>query len=175
MLVGRLLRIVSTIILAILVIILIAVVSLFVYEPSPTEGFAFSSAGKTIQLSDGRSLAYLDSGNPEGRPVFYFHGGPGSRLEGYLYNELNQQLGIRMIAIDRPGYGLSDFQEDRTYLDWPDDVSELANQLGIDRLSWLERPHMQATITPKVCLLAPPSAVPGSISCSSGAQIMARG
>jgi pimeloyl-ACP methyl ester carboxylesterase len=137
MLVGRLLRIVSTIILAILVIILIAVVSLFVYEPSPTEGFAFSSAGKTIQLSDGRSLAYLDSGNPEGRPVFYFHGGPGSRLEGYLYNELNQQLGIRMIAIDRPGYGLSDFQEDRTYLDWPDDVSELANQLGIDRFAVL--------------------------------------
>lgn len=137
MLVRRLLRIFSIIILAILVIILVAVVGLFVYEPSLDEGFAFSSAGKTIQLSDGPTLAYLDIGDPEGRPVFYFHGGPGSRLEGLLFDELNQQLGIRMIALDRPGYRLSDFQEDRTYLDWPDDVSELADQLGIDHFAVL--------------------------------------
>jgi pimeloyl-ACP methyl ester carboxylesterase len=137
MLVRRLLRIFSIIIVAILVIILVAVVGLFVYAPSPEEGFSFSSAGKTIQLSDGRTLAYLDIGDPEGRPVFYFHGGPGSRLQGLLFDELNQQLGIRMIASDRPGYGLSDFQEDRTYLDWPDDVSELADQLGIDRFAVL--------------------------------------
>jgi len=108
-LVRRLLRIFSIISLAILAIILVAVVGLFVYEPSPAEGFAFSSAGRTIQLSDGRTLAYLETGNPKGRPVFYFHGGPGSRLEGLFYDELNQQLGIRMIALDRPGYGLSDF------------------------------------------------------------------
>jgi len=137
MLLRRVLRIFSIVIFAILVIILVAVVGLFVYEPSPGEGFTFSSAGQTIQLSDGRTLAYLDIGDPEGRPVFYFHGGPGSRLEGLLFDELNQQLGIRMIAPDRPGYGLSDFQEDRTYLDWPDDVSELADQLGIDRFAVL--------------------------------------
>jgi hypothetical protein len=54
----------SIIILAILVIILVAVVGLFIYEPSPAEGFAFSSAGETIQLSDGRTLAYLETGDP---------------------------------------------------------------------------------------------------------------
>jgi pimeloyl-ACP methyl ester carboxylesterase len=127
----------SIIILAILVITLLAIVGLFAYEPSPAKGFTFSSVGKTIQLSDGRTLAYLDIGDPEGRPLFYFHGGPGSRLEGLLFYELNQQLGIRMIAPDRPGFGLSDFQEDRTYLDWPDDVRELADQLGIDRFAVL--------------------------------------
>jgi len=137
MLLGRLLRILSIVILAILLIIVVAVVGLSLYEPSVAEGFAFSSAGKTIQLSDGRTLAYLDTGDPEGRPLFYFHGGPGSRLEGLLFDELNQQLGIRMIAPDRPGHGLSDFQEDRTYLDWPNDVSELADQLGIDRFAVL--------------------------------------
>jgi pimeloyl-ACP methyl ester carboxylesterase len=42
-----------------------------------------------------------------------------------------------MIAADRPGHGLSDFQQDRTYLDWPMDVSELADQLGIDRFAVL--------------------------------------
>lgn len=115
----------------------VAIIGLFVYEPTPADDFAFSSAGETIQLSDGRTLAYLDTGDPEGRPVFYFHGGPGSRLEGLFFDELNQQLGIRMIATDRPGYGLSDFQEDRSYLDWPDDISELADQLGIDRFAVL--------------------------------------
>ncbi|MCU7932465.1 MAG: alpha/beta hydrolase [Candidatus Thiodiazotropha sp. (ex Codakia rugifera)] len=133
----RVLRFFSKIILAILVIILVAVIGLFIYEPSPGEGLAFSSAGQTIMLSDSRTLAYLDIGDPEGLPVFYFHGGPGSRLEGIIFEELNQQLGIRMISLDRPGYGLSDFQEDRTYLNWPDDVSELADQLGIDRFAVL--------------------------------------
>ena len=125
------------IILAILVITTVAIVGLFVYEPSPAKGFAFSSLGKTIQLSDGRTLAYLDIGDPEGRPLFYFHGGPGSRLEGLLFDELNQQLGIRMITTDRPGFGLSDLQKDRTYLDWPDDVRELADRLDINRFAVL--------------------------------------
>jgi len=125
------------IIIVILVMVVVAIVGLFIYEPSPAKGFAFSSVGKTIQLSDGRTLGYVDTGDPEGHPLFYFHGGPGSRLEGLLYDELNQQLGIRMIATDRPGFGLSDFQEDRTYLDWPGDVRELADQLGIDRFAVL--------------------------------------
>jgi pimeloyl-ACP methyl ester carboxylesterase len=112
-------------------------VGLFAYEPSPGRGFTFSSSGKTIQLSDGRTLAYLDIGDHKGLPVFYFHGGPGSRLEGLLFDELSQHLGIRMIATERPGYGLSDPLEDRTYLDWADDVGELADQLGIERFAVL--------------------------------------
>jgi pimeloyl-ACP methyl ester carboxylesterase len=135
--VRRPLRISLIVILAMLAILLVAIVGLFVYEPSPAEGFAFSSAGETIRLSDGRTLAYLETGDREGRPVFYFHGGPGSRLQGLLFDELNRQLGIRMIAPDRPGYGLSDFQEDRGYLDWPNDVGELADHLGIDRFAVL--------------------------------------
>ena len=125
------------IIIVIVAIVMAAIVGLFIYEPSPAQGFGFSPVGKTIQLSDGRTLGYVDTGDPEGHPLFYFHGGPGSRLEGLLYDELNQQLGIRMIATDRPGFGLSDFQEDRTYLDWPGDIRELADQLGIDRFAVL--------------------------------------
>ena len=128
---------ISIIIIAILVITMVAIAGLFLYEPTPGDGFAFSSLGKTIQLSDGRTLAYLDIGDPEGRPLFYFHGGPGSRLDGLLYDELNQQMGIRMIAPDRPGFGLSDFQKERTYLDWPDDVRELADRLAINRFAVL--------------------------------------
>lgn len=131
------LRVLAVLLLLALVLVLAAVAGLFVYEPSPTEGFGFSSAGRTIRLSDGRALAYLDTGDPEGRPLFHFHGGPGSRLEGLLFDQLNRRLGIRMIVPDRPGYGLSDSQEDRTYLDWPQDVRELADHLGIDRFAVL--------------------------------------
>jgi pimeloyl-ACP methyl ester carboxylesterase len=58
-----------------------------------------------------------------------------------------------MIAPDRPGYGLSDFQKDRTYLDWPDDVSELADHLGIDRfavLGWSSGGPHAAAVAHKV-------------------------
>lgn len=130
----------STIVIVLLLISLLAALSLFVlfvYEPSPLDGFSFSSAGTTIQLPDGRRLAYLETGDPEGRPVLYFHGSPGSRLEGLFFDQFNKQLGVRLIAIDRPGYGLSDFQQNRTYLNWAGDVSEMADQLGIDRFAVL--------------------------------------
>jgi pimeloyl-ACP methyl ester carboxylesterase len=133
----RWLRVLLKLVLALVVIMVLAVAGVFVYEPSPAKGFAFSSAGETVQLADGRALGYLEVGDPEGRPVFYFHGGPGSRLEGLLFEELSQQLGIRLIATERPGYGLSDYQEDRTYLDWPDDIAQLADHLGIDRFAVL--------------------------------------
>ncbi len=44
---------------------------------------------------------------------------------------------VRIIAPDRPGFGLSDFQRGRTLLDWPDDVACLADELGIDRFAVL--------------------------------------
>jgi pimeloyl-ACP methyl ester carboxylesterase len=42
---------------------------------------------------------------------------------------------VRVIAADRPGCGLSDFQPDRRIGDWPGDVVELADALGIDRFA----------------------------------------
>ena len=131
------LRFLLVISLVVPLVIAVAVAGLFIYEPTPAEGFDFSSEGETMQLSDGRTLAYMDLGDRAGRPVFYFHGAPGSRLEGLVFEELNKQMQIRMIALDRPGYGLSDFQDGRTYLDWPRDVGELADHLGIDRFAVL--------------------------------------
>lgn len=56
-------------------------------------------------LSDGRTLAYCDYGDSRGHPVFYAHGGPGSRLEGSFFNETAARFGFRLIATDRPGMG----------------------------------------------------------------------
>jgi tetratricopeptide (TPR) repeat protein len=88
-----------------------------------------------LTLPDGRTLGYLDVGDPYGYPLFYFHGVPGSRLEIIHYTETLKELHIRLIAPDRPGYGLSTDHPRRRILDWPDDVATLADHLGIARFA----------------------------------------
>ncbi|MGF1473368.1 MAG: alpha/beta fold hydrolase [Rubrobacteraceae bacterium] len=83
-------------------------------------------------LEDGRRISYADYGDPEGRPVFYFHGSPGSREEGSLTHEAARKRGYRIIAPDRPGMGLSDYRKGYTLLDHVRDVSELANHLELE-------------------------------------------
>jgi pimeloyl-ACP methyl ester carboxylesterase len=95
------------------------------------------SNDRTIRLRDGRRLGYAEWGDAGGRPVLYFHGWPGARVEGRLAEEAARARGVRLIAIDRPGMGLSDFQPRRTLVDWPDDVLQRAAALGLDRFALL--------------------------------------
>ena len=97
------------------------------------------SFNKQIKLKDGRMLGYDEHGAPEGKPIFYFHGHPGSRLDWKLFDENDNaaELNARIIAVDRPGSGLSDFKRGRKILDWPDDVIELAEALQVDRFAVL--------------------------------------
>jgi pimeloyl-ACP methyl ester carboxylesterase len=92
-------------------------------------------AGQTLVLRDGRRLGYGEFGRPDGEPGFYFHGHPGSRLEAEFADAAAADAGARIIALDRPGYGLSDFQPDRAILDWPRDVEQAADAFGFDRVS----------------------------------------
>ena len=92
-----------------------------------------------VKLRDGRMLGYAEYGSPDGKPVFYFHGFPGSRLDWLLTDPDNTaaEQNARIIAVDRPGMGLSDYQRGRKIADWPDDVIELANALQVDSFSVL--------------------------------------
>ena len=73
-------------------------------------------ATSTIALPDGRTLAYCTFGDADGRPVFVFHGGVGSRGFGLLYEDAAAALGARVISPDRPGFGRSDPDPDRAIL-----------------------------------------------------------
>lgn len=86
-----------------------------------------------LKLRDGRQLGFAEYGEARGEPVFYFHGWPSSRLEAEAVETKVRQQGARVIAIDRPGYGLSDFQPGRRLTDWPADVKQVADHLGIGR------------------------------------------
>ncbi len=86
-----------------------------------------------LRLDDGRLLGYAELGDPAGTPVFAFHGTPGSFRMVEPASAAAARLGIRLIAPDRPGYGLSDYQPSRRLTDWPRDVVDLAGALGIER------------------------------------------
>ena len=80
-----------------------------------------------ITLPDGRRLGCAEYGDPDAMPVLYCHGFPSCRLEPSML----PVSGIRLIALDRPGYGLSDPLPGRTLLDWPRDVAAAADALGL--------------------------------------------
>jgi|SRR5690242_1576069 len=92
------------------------------------------SHSHTFTLSSGRTLGYADYGDPRGRVILYQHGLPGSRIEAARYHELGKELGVRVIAVDRPGYGLSDPGEgykEGTVRQWAVDVGELVEGLEV--------------------------------------------
>ncbi|HEV3478614.1 MAG TPA: alpha/beta hydrolase [Gaiellaceae bacterium] len=88
---------------------------------------------ESIRLDGGRALAYEAWGPIDGSPVLGFLGTPLSILADL--GEAPEAVGVRLVLVDRPGYGASDFQPGRTLLDWPRDVAQLADTLGIGRFA----------------------------------------
>jgi pimeloyl-ACP methyl ester carboxylesterase len=89
----------------------------------------------TLQLPDGRTLGYLQVGAPDGPTVFHFHGHGSSRLEALMLADQATALGVRVIALDRPGIGRSDPKSGDRLLDWPADVAAAADALNIGRFA----------------------------------------
>ena len=110
---------------------------------------AAPSPAHLYRLPDGRVLCHAEFGDPAGTPVFYFHGFPGSRLEAQVVHSIGAAGGARILAIDRPGFGGSEFQPGRTLADWPDDVRALAAAYDA---------------TPSVSLLAPAARCPVEVT-----------
>jgi pimeloyl-ACP methyl ester carboxylesterase len=87
-----------------------------------------------MKLTDGRTLSYAEWGDPSGQPVLLFHGSPSSRLfcPG---SAATAAASVHLVTIDRPGYGRSDHQPGRKILDWPNDVEQLVETLGLARFA----------------------------------------
>ncbi len=89
----------------------------------------------SVNLPDGRILAYEEYGDPAGFPVLSFHGGLSSRLDAAPAHEAAVAKGVRLVSPDRPGMGLSTYQPERRLTDWPSDVERLTEALGIGRFA----------------------------------------
>lgn len=89
---------------------------------------------ESIELPDGRRMGYAEYGDPEGRPVLYFHGWPSSRYQARHLDAPARELGLRVVAPDRPGIGLSDPKPGRHFGDWPADAAAFAERMGLGPL-----------------------------------------
>jgi pimeloyl-ACP methyl ester carboxylesterase len=90
---------------------------------------------QTLELPDGRTLAYELGGDPSGAPVFFQHGTGDSRLARHPDDSLTASLGVRLITVDRPGVGGSTPKKGRSLLDWVEDATALVDSLGIERFA----------------------------------------
>ncbi|WP_254536927.1 alpha/beta fold hydrolase [Halomarina litorea] len=87
---------------------------------------------ETVTLPDGRTLGYAETGDPDGTPVLAFHGVPSGRLGAAVFDGAARAAGLRLVAPERPGVGVSDPDPDRTLTDWPADVTALLDALGVE-------------------------------------------
>lgn len=88
----------------------------------------------TVRLHDGRLAGYAAWGPRDGRPVVYLHGLLGSPLRGRAEIEtLLWELGLRWIALQRPGFGRSSPAGPRTVAAFAHDVEQAADALGLGR------------------------------------------
>ena len=115
-------------------------------------------------LTDGRRLAYAVWGDPDGEIAFLFHGAPGSRMFA-PDRSVTAQAGVRLVTVDRPGYGGSDPYAGREILDWPTDVRQLADRLEAARFAVLA--HSSGGPYALACALKMPDRVSGValVSC----------
>jgi pimeloyl-ACP methyl ester carboxylesterase len=91
-----------------------------------------------LELADGRTIGYATWGDPEGTPVFFAHGTPGSRW--VRFPSLDDpawliQRRLRFIGVDRPGYGYSGPRPEASLLECAEDFVWVADRLGIERFS----------------------------------------
>jgi pimeloyl-ACP methyl ester carboxylesterase len=89
----------------------------------------------TLLLEDGRRLAWAEYGHPHGYPILYLHRQGGSKLEALFLHDAAKTSGFRLIAMDRPGLGGSDFF---TFSDpevLAEDYIQLINQLNLPQVA----------------------------------------
>lgn len=88
---------------------------------------------EVIELADGRTLSYASHGDPGGRAVFVHHGTPSSAMHiAPSVAESASRHGLKLITIDRAGYGGSTRHQGRKVVSVVDDVLALSDALGID-------------------------------------------
>jgi pimeloyl-ACP methyl ester carboxylesterase len=101
--------------------------------PPAGEGWAGARRPNLHTLPDGRRLAFELQGPPDGQAVIALHGLPGSRLQRHPDEGIAWRMNARLLTVDRPGFGGSDWRDHRRLADFAADLAALADALGIER------------------------------------------
>ena len=95
---------------------------------------------ETMTVSDGRTVAYVDTG-PEGGAAVLFVGGTGTSaaavgLTDFL-RSMREDLGLRLISVGRAGFGQTDPAEDWGFEDFAEDATQILDALGVEDVAML--------------------------------------
>lgn len=103
----------------------------------PSQSPAVRELEHGIRLPDGRRLSCREYGSPRGVPVlFHNHATLGNRMPP-LDPQATAKAGVRLLMVDRPGFGDSDACEGRSLADWSADALALLDALDLDRVAVL--------------------------------------
>jgi pimeloyl-ACP methyl ester carboxylesterase len=85
-----------------------------------------------VRAKDGRVIAVDVIGDHDAMPVLLCHGLADSRLAAQWFEQAARQLGLCVIAPDRPGSGASDPHWLGQLADWTDDAAAVLGALRVD-------------------------------------------
>jgi pimeloyl-ACP methyl ester carboxylesterase len=89
---------------------------------------------RTATTPDGRTLTVREGGDPDGVPVLFISGTPGSSTLFDAHRRDAEECGIRLFSYDRPGYGGSTRHPGRTTADCAADIEAVCDGLGLERI-----------------------------------------
>ncbi len=89
---------------------------------------------RRLSRPEGRTIAWVETGDPDGRPILRLPGTPGSRLFVRTDQTPWLERGLRMIVTERPGFGASTRHPEATVLDHADDLAAILDKLEIQSL-----------------------------------------
>ena len=81
-----------------------------------------------------RRLGFAEFGPAGGRPFVWLHGTPGARRQiPQAARVLAEELGLRIVGVDRPGVGSSTPYRYGSLLDFVTDLTRVGDHLGLER------------------------------------------
>jgi pimeloyl-ACP methyl ester carboxylesterase len=89
------------------------------------------TGNRLLTLAGGGTLSFREYGDPHGRPLIFFHGWPGSSVQGIFLHQAGLEKGLRVISMDRPGLSESSRIPERNFLHIPPQLEELAEALKL--------------------------------------------
>ena len=93
------------------------------------------SDARAVPGPAGRTLGVYEAGDPGGHPVLVHHGTPAHGALFAPWEDDARGKGIRLVGYDRPGYGASSPDPERSVASAAADAAAIADALGIDRFA----------------------------------------
>jgi pimeloyl-ACP methyl ester carboxylesterase len=90
-----------------------------------------------VSRGDGSVIQVEVAGEQSAAPVLFCHGLADSRLSAHLFGRAARELGLRVVAPDRPGTGGTDPCRLRRLADWVADAVQVLDALGADSAALL--------------------------------------